>query len=510
MWLAAITGVAILANLPFLAVRGLFADDWSWFHLYWTEGPASVMRAMVEAAHGAYGPWFVLAFGAGAEAGRVARWVAFALHLANAWLLFRLLRRPVLTRRVAPLAAAIFLVSPFYTARGMLAHTQYDLFLFCWLLSVAWMAARARWQRIAAPVAMAVAMGFEPLMLLEPLRALHAWQNERRWPALARRLAPFWAIAAITALLRFTLLKPHGHWEGFRAVSFAPGPLAEHMALGLGHAPAAVALAAWEAAYALPWWLLAIVVAAAGFACWRGIGGAPRSARDRRGTLIALNLALALVALGTLPYALSGDHPWPTRFESRFFFVQNVGAVIGVAALIVALPRAWLRRAAAWAALTLFALGTLGDGKWLLLDERIQSAVQVGFMPELTDPAAPKLVRLRIEPASNRTLYRFRCLGAGELNVAADLLRPAGAPKSFMYETLCGDWDKLAPAACSITYVDRHRCPSRIEDRVFQIPDSLNWKLAGWRARRADEELTPGTIACMRRLGPDTRDGCGR
>jgi len=285
-----------------------------------------------------------------------------------------------------------------------------------------------------------------------------------------------------------------------RRVSLAPGALIENLGLSFVHLPASIALTAWEAAYALPWFLLAAVVAAAAAACWRGVGGAPPAPRSTRTTLLALAAAAALVAAGALPYALTGDHAWPTRFESRFAFVSNIGAVVGLAALVAWLPWAGIRRVAAWAALTLFALGQFGDGKWLLLDARIQDALQRDNFADLYVPDEAKLIRLEIRPLSNRSLYRFRCLSAPELNVAADLLRAADAPKVFAYETLCGDWDRLASGGCTITYLDRFPCPVARTESEFDIPPGLNWRGADWSDALDSGVAIAPFAACMRRL----------
>ena len=51
VWIAGT--VAVLASAPALFARGLIADDWTGYYVFWTEGSSGFARWMVEVAHAA-------------------------------------------------------------------------------------------------------------------------------------------------------------------------------------------------------------------------------------------------------------------------------------------------------------------------------------------------------------------------------------------------------------------------------------------------------------------------
>ncbi len=497
-FIAGLLLLALVSYLPFLSARSLYADDWSWFQIYFSEGGGRILQLMLQAAHPAFGPHLASLFALGdGSAGLLGNLVSVAFHLLNGALLFAILRRPRLTRRIALLATAIFLFEPFYSARA--SHTMYDEYLTLYLLSIRFMDSPRRALRWLAPLCMLGGMSLETLMCLEPLRLLYAYRGYRGLGDLARRIAPFWSIALAVAVWRFGFVESHGHFSGQKLISLAPLDLLRYVSLTALSFPAGIGFAGWQAADLLSVWGLAgLGLVAVALACRFDARTAPPALLSSapgawRQPVALLALALVLLVGAALPHAITGEHAWPTRFETRFGFVAQIGATIGLASLVQLLPWRRLRAAVTLPLLAVLALGSLHDGKWYLFDGYIQRDLQARLRAYVWSDPDPELVRLEIQPASNRTFFRYRCLGANDLNVPLNWLRPAGAEPSFVYETLCGDFDNMAPKRCSTTYLDSHDCPVRRVEAVYRLDPAADQvgKMSLWHLIGLGLDLVP-------------------
>jgi hypothetical protein len=483
-------GALAVAHIPSLMVTGYFADDWSYVYLAHFERFGSIMHSLWEAGHPLYGPWGEIFLRLGDLGPLLARLASLALHGLNTYLLFRLLRRPRITRRVAMFAAALFFVSPFCTIRGAFANSVYDLFISAWLLSVIWMDDRSRWRRAAAPLWMAFSMGLEPMIMLEPLRVLYVWgrrghpeQVFNSWQVL-RRVSVFWAVALLMIALRLTLYRPSGHYAGFHPLKLDPLAVLGLLQQSFGHIYESLFLAFYNTRYLLPYWQMALIALLA-------LGLYIRLAPPRiaRVELAAIPLGIALFALGALPYALIGEYLWPYRDESRFALVAQIGAVIGLAAVVQALPFKIVRGSVAFLLLMLCAFSVAGDGKWRHLDQELQRDVTRQMLVALRQQPEPIVVRLAIEPGSRHIIYRSRCLGAADFNVPLALVDGNRQPRSYVYELECGD---LNPERgyCTLSYFDQQPCPEgRVNARYLidlersSVPKTTLWDALGWTGR---------------------------
>jgi hypothetical protein len=504
----ALIALSLALNLPLATITGAFADDWSWVYLSHFEGPGALMRAIKDAAHPLYGPWYAGFLLLGETGLWLSRSAAVGLHLLNGYLLFLVLRRPRLTRRVSVLAVALFLVSPFYTVRGSYAHDQYDLFLTAWLLSVVSMQARSAWLRALAPLEMAFSMGLEPMLMLEPLRFLYVRQRKADVRSALKRVWVFWLVGLAVIALRFAIYSPSGHYAGYRPLTLDPLSLLGLLFDSLRHFAEALEAAAYNAWHLLPLWQLAIAAALALFVFWL----LPAPSRLARYEWKAVPLGVAMVLFAALPYAILGEHLWPYRFESRFAFLPQIGAVIAIAGLVQMLPVVPLRRAVALILFFVSALSVLGDAKWLRLDQALQQDMTAQLEDQIKNRAEPVLVRLTIEPPSYALMYRYRCLGANDLNVPLALLDGNKEPRSFVYETSCGDWRPVM-RVCTVSYLDTRPCPLRVIEARYVVDIARSsvasislWDALGWTSRRPSGHLEFGEHDTPNPSGPGTNE----
>jgi hypothetical protein len=476
-WLGA--GLALLACIPALPARGLIADDWTVYYAYYTEGAGSVAQMMREGAHTGYAVPMLLFLRLSEHMPNFgARLATLAIHLLNGFLLLRVLRSSPRTAPIADLTTALFLLSPFYAIRLTL-NGIYDFFLVFYLLSYHWMDAKSRVLRSLAPVCLFFSLSLETLAALEPLRLLIAYRRDTGLKGLAAKLWPFWSAIAVVAGLRLTILGKSGHYTGQYSPSLTTAltALQAHLAsfpraisYGFGHGIAL--FGKWTTAA-----LVVIVVAAAGaFRERLALAWLLATPQARRNALLLAAVGILVVVVGALPYAAVGIHADPTRGESRLAFPSQFGALILLAVLLQALPPAWLRSAAAALFIGACALSMGHDSKWLLYDGYIAGDILRQTRAALLADPTPKVVELRLEPASGRVFFRKRCLGANDLNVAPALLRPDGVERSFVYETNCGDFtnpDIVPRGRCPISYVDGFPCPAAREAWRYRLPDHV-------------------------------------
>ena len=462
--------VAALANLPLLLLDGLFWDDWTWLWTWHKGGAGAVSLAMWQLAHPGFAPVFELFFALGGDSpGPLARFVAVALHLGNGVLLWRVLDRGVMRAIAAP-AAAFFLVSPWFTARGSLAHAQYDVFLACALASIL-LSRREGWvARVAALVLQLASLSLETLAALEILRVAHLRRGDEDWREPVRRALPYLVLAGVVALLRLTVLVPQGPWANYNAISLAPDAWLPPLAMHVRYLLRALHDAARQAHHFAGTRLLAATLIA--FAAVAAL--IARRGRPHRRVVpwTAVLLAGAVGFAGALPYALAGHYPWVAHFGSRFAFVSQIGAAIGLAAALSLLPGSAVRAAARAVLVGLFGLAVAQNGKALLYDEAIQDSLRRALAEEVDD-GPPRTLLVRLSPPSRRVLFRGRCLGANDLNVARFL----AGEDSFVYDADCvnpGEGPRATPPSCTVAGIDYVPCPAPLDTATFVLDRADN------------------------------------
>ena len=476
-WIGAV--LAILACLPALFARGLIGDDWTVYYAYYTEGAGAVAQMMRDAAHTGYSvPMLLFIWLSESKPNFAARFVILAIHLLNGFLLLRILRSSPRTASVADLTAALFLLSPFYAIR-MTLNGVYDFFLVFYLLSYLLMDAKSRVLRFLAPVSLFFSLSLEALIALEPLRILIAYRRGDTLKSLATRLSPFLLAIVLVAVLRITVLGKSGHYAGQYSLDLSVALSA--LKIHLESFPSAIVYG-FRHGFALfgPSVTAAIVVVAAvatlAFSKQLQLPAMLVNPVVKQRALLLVAVGILIVVLGAIPYAAVGIYAEPTRMESRLAFPSQVGALLLLAVFLQTPPIAWLRSAAAVAFLLASTLSMAHDSKWLLYDGYIAGDILRQTRSALHADPTPKVVELRLEPASTSIFFRNRCVGANDLNVAQDILRPDGVERSFVYETNCGDLtnpDIVPRGRCPISYVDGYPCPARRESWSYRLPKAI-------------------------------------
>jgi hypothetical protein len=478
-WLAGL--LAFCVSAPALFAREIFADDWTVYYVYWTEGAASVARLMRDAAHTGYTIPMEIFLALGQDMPELAaRIIGLSCHLVNGVLLYRTLSRHPRTLPIAGLATALFLLSPFYVIR-LTQNALYDFFLAFYLLSYVLMDPRMRVARWIAPLSLFVSLSLETLIGLEPLRLLFASREGQGWKAWLAKLVPFWlAIAAIVGL-RLTILGKGGHYIGqydaahnIRVIIAALHDHLEAFPYGLYYAYAhGIGLLGRKAAVVLALAVMTLF-ALLGPSTFRSLW-LLRSPQSRANAALIFVLGAAITFLGALPYALAGLHGEVTRGESRFLFPSQFGVLILLATSIQVIPTARMRAAVAGGAITLFALSMAHDTKWMIYDGLVTGDLQRQVRAALIADPEPKVVMLRIEDSSN-LFFRGRCLGGSDMNVAHAILRDESKPRSFIYTENCGDFtnpDIVPRNRCPISYLDGNLCPVRREEWLYRAAPGI-------------------------------------
>ncbi|MCA1428386.1 MULTISPECIES: hypothetical protein [unclassified Bradyrhizobium] len=483
--------LAFVTSLPALFAREVFGDDWTVYYIYWTQGAAGVARVLWESAHAGFAiPMTLFVALLDNTPDVAARLAGLGCHLVNGLLLHFILLQSSHTRRIAALATALFLLSPFYAIRLTL-NAVYDFFLLFYLLSYALTYSKVRALRRTAPFALFFSLSLEVLIALEPLRIVLTWSTSETWKRRLVRLAPFYLVIAAVVILRLTILGKSGHYAGqygfMYDLSVIRNSLLEHLRAfpeGLSYAAShGTALLGHSVRTALT------LVAIAGFALLSSRALWTPWVLEGRGSirrvLVLLLLGAAIALLGAMPFALTGTYGAMTRGESRLLFASQVGILILAATIVQMIPTSRLRAATAGGLIAIFALAMAQDSKWLLYDGLISADLQRQVRAALLADPQPKVVKLRVEN-SEIISFRSRCLGASDMNVAQMMLRDENRERSFIYTDYCGDFQypgAILSGNCTVSYLEFFPCPPRRETwryraepgfRSSTTSDSLN------------------------------------
>ena len=479
VWIAA--ALAIVTSAPALFARGLIADDWSVYYVYWTEGTAAIARLMLHAGHGGYTVPMLLFVNLGeATPNVVARMLGLGCHVLSSVLLYRVLLASPYTRAIAALTTALFLLSPFYAIRLTL-NAAYDFFLVFYLLSYVLMNSPSRLLRWIAPISLFFSLSLETLVAVEPLRLLLAYRANERWTNWLARLIPYWVVVVAVIVLRLTIMGKSGHY----VLQYAPlHNLAITMAALSAHLdalPRALSYARTQGFQFFGRNASAVLVLAT-IAMFVLFGARAfrtswllRSHASAGNTILLILLGTAIAVLGALPYALVGIYGDVTRGESRLLFPSQFGALLLLATAIQCFPAQRLRAAIAGGAIAVFALSMAHDAKWLLYDGLVTSDLQRQTRAALLADPEPKVVELRI-PTSVPLFFRSRCLGASDMNAAQAILRDESRQRSFIYTDNCGDFinaDIVPSGRCPVSYLDGFPCPPRRETWLYRTAPGI-------------------------------------
>ncbi|MDA9469205.1 hypothetical protein [Bradyrhizobium sp. CCBAU 53415] len=479
VYLWAAGALALVASAPTLFARQIFGDDWTVYYIYWTEGAASVARLMWQAAHGGYAIPMELFVALGSDTpSLVARITGLTCHLLSGLLLYRALGLSAYTRPVAALTAALFLLTPFYVIR-LTFNAIYDFFLVFYLLSLVLMEARSRTLRWIAPLCLFFSLSLETLIALEPLRLLIAWRAGERWTAWFARLVPFWLMILAVVVLRVTIMGKSGHYAEQYAPVHDINVIAAAFLTHLRAFPRALAFAFDYAAAMFGRGIFAaliLTVIAVGALFGERLSRSKWPLTSARSVLLLL-LGATITVLGAVPYALVGIYGDVTRGESRLLFPSQFGVLLLLATAIQLVPSARLRAAVAGSVIAVFALSMAHDSKWLLYDGLVTTDLTRQVRAALLADPEPKVVEIKIIPASWTLLFRQRCLGAADMNAAQMILRDGQRQPSFAYTDNCGDFTNPAfvPAGrCPVSYIDdSQHCPARRETWQYQATPGI-------------------------------------
>lgn len=480
VWVAAI--VTIMASAPGLFAREIFGDDWTVYYVYWTEGAASVAQLMWQAAHGGFTIPMEMFLTFGQHTPEIAtRIIGFGCNLLNAALLYRLLSASPHTRAIAALATSLFLLSPFYVIR-LTANAAYDFFLVFYLLSYVLMDTKSRYLRWTAPICLFFSLSLETLVAIEPLRLLLASRAGERWNAWLARLVPFWLTIAVVIVLRLTIMGKSGHYLGQYAPIHDVKAMISALHMHLRAFPRALSFA-FEYAFALFGGKTAAALIVATMVVFVLLGTSafwtrwlPNTRAPDRNPLLLLSLGATITVIGGVPYALVGIYGDITRGESRLLFPSQFGVLLLIATAIQCVPGVRLRAAIGGATIVLFALSMAHDSKWLLYDGLVTTDMVRQTRAALLADPEPKVVELKIVPASYTLFFRSRCLGAHDMNAAQMILRDEQNQPSFIYTNECGDLadPNLVPRGrCPVSYLDSYRCPSRRETWLYRAAPGI-------------------------------------
>jgi hypothetical protein len=360
VWFAG--ALAVIASAPALLTRGLVADDWVSYHVFWTEGPRGFVHWMFEVAHIGYSiPMLLFSYLDQDAPNVITRIAGLACHCLNGLLLYRVLNQSLRTRPIAALTTALFLLTPFYVIRLTL-NAAYDFFLVFYLLSYILMYSPSRWLRWLAPISLLFSLSLETLMALEPLRLVIVGSFEESWKARLKKLIPFGLTVALVIVLRMTVLGKSGHYAGqyapVRDIRVVMGALSQH-------------LYAFKAAlaYAYRWGFeflgyqasaAVVLVSITGFAVFSSTifrtSWLLESRASAKNTILLILLGTAITLFGALPYAMAGVYGDTTRAESRLLFPSQFGVLILLAVAIQCFPILRWRAAIAGGAIAVFAL----------------------------------------------------------------------------------------------------------------------------------------------------------
>ncbi len=478
-----------LVYIPFLLIPGIYWDDWAWFWVSRVEGLDRLFDYTLQMRHPGY--WFPLAlfYGVGGEhAGILARVFAVVCHLVNGILLYRILRRPLLTRDISVWAAAIYLLSPFYYARGTISHAIYDIFMFFYLFSIWLLRSGRRRGNLLAVGAFIISLFFETLMFLEPLRVLFVHRGWKGVRNTIRRCVPFWIMFAAFTVARVVWLKPYGDFASYNQLRFSMLPLLQNLARhgryylrGVGYTlSSALKLASWPGIITLG--VLGLLIA------WLFSRRSRRKeAQCREGhNLVGWQLLFGtlLAILGALPYALIGRVPSSYAFYSRFAYISIPGISIIGAALIMAIRHYRIRISVFFIVMMILALSSLRITKWYIYDSLVQRELVMKLVRIIpANLVHPPLFILKMVPSTREVLVLNRRMDPEDLNAPVNLARNTTASPVFIYDEESVDGLRRPEGyLCTVTWHDRYPCPEslvRLEYRLNADNSSVD-RMSYW------------------------------
>jgi hypothetical protein len=462
--------LTFLASLPLLLSGTGFWDDWAWVGLYQLAGPNGIQDAMMQVRHPGYGPYFNFLFWLDPlEPWRPARIFAVAFHMANGYLLWRLFVEARSGAAFALSVAVLYLISPFLgNLRGTLSHTNYDAFIFFYLLSIFLVGRRSIWAVAAAVVTAAIGLSIETLAMLEVFRWWYLYRRWGEWRVCLWRAAPFVVLACAVVAIQFWL----GSYSGYSSlrplgVSDIVANIFKHLSffvLSLEPVRYVGALFIYDDLWIAI--LLAVVTAALGIAQYR-LSGEPS---DRDLIEFAV-LGVVILGAGMLPYVLAGRTPGWTAFGARFAVVSQFGVLILGATLIQLFRGRPIRAAALAVAAFVFAGIQIQFGKWMLYDEQVMHDF-IGQLGAYTRSAEPQLFTVRFSPSTRDVLYLKRCLYSYDINVPLNLAKLRNG--SFVVDQSCGGEQVTAQGNCSGTGISESgNCPAPRTSGEFLLKEGM-------------------------------------
>jgi hypothetical protein len=463
-----------LIYVPFLANKSLYWDDWAWLWVFWVQGPGMSWEYANQLSHrGQYLPMVLYYWLGGEYAGVMARAVAVGSHIGAALLLHRIFLKIELTKDISVWMAALYVLSPFYYFRGVMVASVIDLFLFCYLLSV-WVMSSARWiPNLLALALFSLSLGYETLMLFEPLRVLFVNEFRKDLYKTLRQCSPVWLVALVFVILRFTLLKPYGSYADYNALNFDVLSMGKCFVMTILYYPRAIWMITAKSADLVTWYGLA-VVAALGLILARVIarsGPASLSAGPASVNLTfrRMMIGMAIAVLGAIPYILAGRYPAPHNFSCRFAVVSIPGVLLIIVALIAALRSRFLRTYSFLLFSMVSILFSLQLTKWYLYESAVKKdlIMQIHQMTSVCS-VEPIKILVKMVPDSTKILILGKQISICELAVPVNLLRDPAQPLLFLQETARnddGEW--IGP--CTINSNDRYPCSGRTVRMEYRL-----------------------------------------
>ncbi len=477
--------VCSLVYIPFLLNKDIYWDDWSAFWTFWVDGPSKSFQYYYENSHaGHWLPAALLWELSGGYAGGLGRACAIIFHVANAFLFYRIFNQIKLTSDIAVWIAALHCLSPFYYARGVMILWVYDLFLFCYLVSIWLLRSQRRLAHLAALSFFVLSLGHETFMFLEPLRVLFVHQMRKDYRTTILTCAPFWVIAFTFAVLRMTLLKPYGHYAEYNQLNLdilitlkvLVGTILFYfraMWFNVGNA--------WDLSgpYGTVAVLLAALVAALVLSV-RGSAIVPPTSATLDRTIRRIVLGVILALLGAVPYILIGRNPHVYWFSSRLAIISIPGVLICLASVIAFLPGRFVRAYTLVMVLAISGLSSLQVTKWYLYESLVRRDLVMQIC-EMTSDFREKPIRLILSmtPKSPDVLLLWRRFEAYELGVPVNMLRDPSWPLVFIQERSFLDevTDGKSPRGyCTLSGQEFYPCPKpavNVHYRLHQDKSSV-------------------------------------
>jgi hypothetical protein len=455
-----------LIYVPFLLNKNLYWDDWAWLWVFWVQGPEMLLEYYTQVSHaGQYLPVVLYYWLGGEYVGVMARAVAVGSHVGAALLFYRIFLKIELTRDVSVWIAALYVLSPFYYFRGVMVASVIDLFLFCYLLSVRVMSS-TRWiPNLLGLASFILSLGYETLMLLEPLRILFVNEFRKDLYKTLRQCAPIWTVALAFVILRFTLLKPYGPYADYNALNLDVLSMGKCFVLTILYYPRAIWLITAGSADLVTWYGLAVVAALSLILArvLARIGPAHLIAAPAgvSVTLRRIMIGAIIAVLGAIPYILAGRYPAPHNFSCRFAVVSIPGVLLVIVSLIAALRSRFLRTYAFLLFSMVSILFSLQLTKWYLYEAAVKQDL-IMQLHQMTSVCCvePLKILVKMVPDSTKILILGKRISICELAVPLNLLRDPARPLLFLKEKKW-DADEEWAEPCTIDSNDRYPCSGK-------------------------------------------------